>query len=171
MSAYMERKDLAAGGAKAPVAVYKRRRELTDEQRAEISEAFEIFDSNKDGKLDYYELKVALRALGFEVRKADCQAILRELGTEEQIDEMGFFTAVKDRVLDRNPAEEIAKAFQLFDGDKSGTVSINDLRRVARELGEDVSEDELQAMIAEFDSTKTGRISETDFRSIMESDY
>lgn len=41
-------------------------------------------------------------------------------------------TAVKDRVLDRNPAEEIAKAFQLFDGDKSGTVSINDLRRVAR---------------------------------------
>eukprot|EP00038_Savillea_parva_P013361 m.8078 g.8078 ORF g.8078 m.8078 type:complete len:171 (-) comp2500_c0_seq1:354-866(-) len=170
MSAYLDRKDLGVGGNMTS-AVYKRRRELTDEQRAEISEALEIFDSNKDGRLDYYELKVALRALGFDVRKADCQAILRENGTDDTIDEMGFFSAVKDRVLDRNPAEEIAKAFTLFDGDKSGSITINDLRRVARELGEDVSEDELQSMIAEFDSTKTGRISESDFRSIMESDY
>mmetsp|Transcript_13412 Transcript_13412/g.34325 ORF Transcript_13412/g.34325 Transcript_13412/m.34325 type:complete len:135 (-) Transcript_13412:10-414(-) len=134
MAAFLDRKDLAVGGGSSvkPVAVYKRKRELTDEQRAEISEAFEIFDSNKDGKLDYYELKVALRALGFEVRKADCQAILRELGTDDEIDEMGFFTAVKDKVLDRNPAEEIAKAFSLFDGDKSGTITVTDLRRVAR---------------------------------------
>lgn len=35
-----------------------RRRELTDEERQEIKEAFDLFDTDKDGALDYHELKV-----------------------------------------------------------------------------------------------------------------
>ena len=38
----------------------RKRRELTDEQRQEISEAFALFDSDKDQSLDYHELKVCL---------------------------------------------------------------------------------------------------------------
>ena len=34
------------------------RLELTDEQKAEIREAFEIFDMDKDGALDFHEFKV-----------------------------------------------------------------------------------------------------------------
>lgn len=34
------------------------RTELTDEQKAEIREAFEIFDMDKDGALDFHEFKV-----------------------------------------------------------------------------------------------------------------
>jgi centrin-3 len=34
------------------------RPELTDEQRQEIKEAFELFDTDKDNALDYHELKV-----------------------------------------------------------------------------------------------------------------
>lgn len=32
--------------------------ELSDEQKAEIREAFEIFDMDKDGALDFHEFKV-----------------------------------------------------------------------------------------------------------------
>ena len=38
--------------------------ELTDEQKQEIKEAFELFDMDKDGYVDYHELKVVMRALG-----------------------------------------------------------------------------------------------------------
>lgn len=38
----------------------KKRRELTDEQRQEIQEAFNLFDNDKDGAIDYHELKVNL---------------------------------------------------------------------------------------------------------------
>jgi hypothetical protein len=31
---------------------------LSDEQKQEVKEAFDLFDSEKTGKIDYYELKV-----------------------------------------------------------------------------------------------------------------
>lgn len=36
----------------------RRPRELTEEQKAEVREAFEIFDMDKDGALDFHEFKV-----------------------------------------------------------------------------------------------------------------
>lgn len=35
------------------------RQEITEEQRQEIKEAFELFDTDKDGYIDYHELKVS----------------------------------------------------------------------------------------------------------------
>lgn len=51
---------------------------LTDEQRQEIKEAFELFDTDKDGAIDYHELKVAMRALGFDLKKAEVLKLLRD---------------------------------------------------------------------------------------------
>lgn len=38
----------------------RRPRELSEEQKAEVREAFEIFDMDKDGALDFHEFKVNL---------------------------------------------------------------------------------------------------------------
>ncbi|KAG8899028.1 Calcium-binding component of the spindle pole body (SPB) half-bridge, partial [Tulasnella sp. 403] len=54
------------------------RPEISDEQKQEIKEAFELFDTDKDGALDYHELKVAMRALGFDLKKAEVLKILRD---------------------------------------------------------------------------------------------
>lgn len=54
------------------------RPKLTDDQRAEIQEAFELFDTDKSGSIDYHELKVAMRALGFPVRKEEVRRLIEE---------------------------------------------------------------------------------------------
>lgn len=36
----------------------RKKRELTEEQKQQIREAFELFDTDKDRLLDYHELKV-----------------------------------------------------------------------------------------------------------------
>lgn len=67
----------------------------------------------------------------------------------------------------RDPDEEISKAFQLFDEDGTGFITVKGLRRIARELGENLSEDELRAMVDEFDRDQDGAISEAEFAYIL----
>lgn len=59
-------------------------RVLTDDQRQEIREAFDLFDTDKDGGIDYHELKVAMRALGFDMKKAEVLRILQEGDTRSE---------------------------------------------------------------------------------------
>ena len=59
------------------------------------------------------------------------------------------------------------KAFQLFDDDGTGCISLKNLRRVARELGENMTEQDLKGMIDEFDRNDSGEINLEDFASIM----
>ncbi len=57
----------------------KIKNDLTEEQRQEIKEAFDLFDSEGNGVIDTKELKVAMRALGFEPKKEEVKRILQEL--------------------------------------------------------------------------------------------
>ncbi len=52
-------------------------------------------------------------------------------------------SAVSERILARDPMEEIRRAFQLFDDDNTGKISLRNLRRVAKEIGDRLEDDEL----------------------------
>jgi centrin-3 len=136
----------------------KKRPELTEDQKAEIREAFDLFDSNKTGCVDYRELKVSMRALGFDVKKAEVMELMKKYDRNEtgSIQWEDYFEILSEKYLTRDPIEEIIKAFKLFDDEGTGKITLKNLRRVARELGENLSDEELQAMIDEFDKDQDG---------------
>ena len=119
------------------------RQDLSEEQKQEIKEAFDLFDTNKTGTIDYHELKVAMRALGFDVKKAEVLSLMKEYDREGsgQIEYPDFLEIMTTKINERDPVEEILKAFKLFDEDNTGRISLRNLRRVARELGENLTDD------------------------------
>ena len=100
----------------------KTRTELTEEQKQEIKEAFDLFDTDKTGTIDYHELKVALRALGFEVKKAEVLDLMNEYDREKKgnIEYQDFLDICTTKMNERDPVEEIRKAFKLFDEEGKG---------------------------------------------------
>ncbi|EIW73059.1 hypothetical protein TREMEDRAFT_19299, partial [Tremella mesenterica DSM 1558] len=141
---------------------------LSPDQQAEIREAFDLFDTDQDEAIDYHELKVAMRALGFDAKKVEVVTLLKEYGGEDGL--LGwnaFLKIMTEKILSRDPKVDLKRAFSLFDDDKTGKISLKNLKRVARELGENLGEEELQAMIDEFDLDNDGEISLDEFMAIM----
>lgn len=68
---------------------------------------------------------------------------------------------------EKDTKEEILKAFKLFDDDETGKISFKNLKRVAKELGENLSDEELQEMIDEADRDGDGEVNEQEFLRIM----
>lgn len=53
--------------------------EPTDSQRADIKEAFDLFDAEGTGTIDAKEVRVALRALGFEPSRDELKRLVAEV--------------------------------------------------------------------------------------------
>ncbi|KAE9370459.1 EF-hand [Stipitochalara longipes BDJ] len=77
-----------------------------------------------------------------------------------------FQTIAAKLISERDPRDEILRAFALFDTEDKGIISLEDLRRVARELGEGLEEEELIAMIDEFDLEGKGGVGREEFVNI-----
>ena len=78
-----------------------------------------------------------------------------------------FQRIAAQKIFERDPKDEVERALLLFDPDQRGYIEVDDLRRVARELGETgLTEDEIQAMIEEFDYDGTGSVAREAFFTI-----
>lgn len=51
---------------------------MTESQKAEVKEAFDLFDTNGHGMIELKDLKVALRALGFEPQKEEIKRLVSD---------------------------------------------------------------------------------------------
>ena len=154
---------------KTTIAKPKKRTELTEEQKQEIKEAFDLFDTDGSGTIDAKELKVAMRALGFEPKKEEIRKMIQDVDKDGSgvIDFPEFLDMMTAKMAERDPREEMLKAFRLFDDDETGKISFKNLKRVAKELGENMTDEEIQEMVDEADRDGDGEISEEEFMRIM----
>nr|XP_056715528.1 centrin-1 [Euleptes europaea] len=143
--------------------------ELTEEQKQEIREAFDLFDTDGTGNIDVKELKVAMRALGFEPKKDEIKKMILDIDKEGtgKISYNDFLGVMTQKMAEKDSKEEILKAFKLFDDDETGKISFKNLKRVAKELGENLTDEELQEMIDEADRDGDGEVNEQEFLRIM----
>merc|ERR1712146_124266 len=109
---------------------------LTEEQIEEIREAFNLFDADNSGAIDVRELKAAMRALGFEVKKEELKKMISDINDGNgSIEFQEFLEMMTGKMGEKDTREDIEKVFKLFDDDNTGKISLRNLRRVAQELG------------------------------------
>lgn len=140
---------------------------LNSDEIEEIREAFAMFDTDGSGKIDPKELKAAMHSLGFDKKSATVYEMicdLEELGREVDFDD--FLDSIGNKLGNRETPEGINRIFDLFDEEKKGVISLKNLKKVAKELGESMTDEELQEMLSRAASNGE-EISREDFYNIM----
>ncbi len=134
---------------------------LSQDEIDEIRQAFDLFDTNQTGKIDPKELKAAMQSLGFDTKNPTIFQMISELDTPDSqkkggIDFDTFVEAINNKLGDKETKEGIRRIFNLFiDDPQQETITLSSLRRIARELGEQMSNDELKDMLERASSNGT----------------
>ena len=84
--------------------------------------------------------------LGFEPKKEEIKKMISDIDKDGSgtIDFEEFLQMMTAKMGERDSREEIMKAFRLFDDDETGKISFKNLKRVAKELGENMTDEELR---------------------------
>jgi Ca2+-binding EF-hand superfamily protein len=142
---------------------------VSEEDIEEIREAFNLFDTDGSGTIDPKELKAAMQSLGFEAKNQTIYQMIGDIDKDGsgEIDFEEFLDMMTAKMSDKDSREDIMKVFNLFDDDQSGKISLRNLKRVAKELGETMTDAELLEMIERADNDQDGEINFEEFYAIM----
>ena len=89
------------------------KQELSENQKQEIKNAFDLFDTSGSGTIEKKELKVALYALGFTPSKEDLNKLIGDFDKDKsgRIDFAEFLDIMITKMSEKDSTEEIEKAF------------------------------------------------------------
>jgi len=145
---------------------------VSSSNRDEIKDTFELFDVNGDGRINAREIRSAMQSIGFDEKNPTVYEVMTELDNPRNKNSGGatfndFCQTVNYRVPEKETTEDLRRVFNLFlDDPNSNTTSLESIKRVADELGENIEELELNAMLNK--ASKAGaRLTFDDFVAIM----
>jgi centrin-3 len=149
--------------------------QMTEDEISDTKEAFDLFDTSRRGSIDMHAFDVALKAMGFTKLSSDDASLLVENVLETngksfdgRVTYNTFLEIVKQLTAKRDPVDHLMKAFNLFDSDGTGKISTSNIENVAKKLGEKLSQNEIEAMVDEFDRDQDGYIDRKEFLYIMQ---
>merc|ERR1711907_235389 len=146
-------------------------RDLSEDEVADLKEAFAMFDINGDGTIELSELKQVMRKLGQNPTEDELKEMISSVDDngDHEVDFEEFLVLMKSRIEHDDPEKELKDAFAVFDTDGSGSIDRKELKRLMKKLGQALSEAEVDAMMDEVDANGDGEISYEEFKTMMQS--
>ena len=139
---------------------------LSKEEKNDLLELFQQFDTNGDGVLTKEEILHGYQTImPFDYAEREVQRIMTEVDIDKSgtIDYNEFVLATinKQKLLNK---EKLEATFRMFDKDGNGTISGDEIKAV---LGKSVDMKVLDDMIKEVDTNGDGEISLVEFKEMM----
>jgi Ca2+-binding EF-hand superfamily protein len=145
---------------------------LTENEIWEIKELFDQFDTDGSGTITVQELKAAFQGMGIN----DSQflySILNEFDKDRSgyLDLDEFVNLMVGSNQDSDSREDIRKVYSMIVGDElnrgvNSKIQLQHLRKIAKELNEHMSDEELLDMIGRADNDKDGAVDFEEFYAI-----
>ncbi|EDV94923.1 calmodulin-related protein 97A [Drosophila grimshawi] len=139
--------------------------DISEEQIAEYREAFMLFDKNQSGRISTRELGNLMRSLGENPTEVELRDMINEVDTsgDGEIDFQEFCQLMSRQSHENDTEEELREAFKIFDKDEDGFISPAELRFVMINIGEKLTDEEIDDMIREADFDGDGKIDYEEF--------
>jgi len=143
---------------------------LSESQRHDLTKAFSLFDYDKDGVISNDDMCIVLKSLGHKITDHELEELIKSIdrngdGKIELAEFLDIMGAKQQNV--KALEEEVKIAFDFFDLDGNGYISMMELKQVASELGEELTESEIDEMIREADADGDGQVDYHEFLRMM----
>lgn len=142
---------------------------LTPEQIAEFKEAFSIFDKDGDGTISTKELGIVMRSLGETKSDEQLEQMIAEVDVDGNgtIDFEEYLEMMAKKMQNSGSADQIREAFKVFDKKNCGYLTVDELRHIMTNLGEKLTDEEVDEMIREVDLDGDGHIDYEEFTQML----
>lgn len=134
----------------------------------EIKEAFDLLDYDKSGDVDTKELKEALAFIG--LAPSTLNNLMESLDSDGNnlisFDE--FFSLLTTQASVGHSEADIQRVFELFTGNKTGYIDLDNLKEVSDQLYElNMTDAEITEMFRRADKNGDGKVTVKEFFSSM----
>ncbi|GLJ54570.1 hypothetical protein SUGI_1172080 [Cryptomeria japonica] len=143
---------------------------------AELEKVFRHFDANGDGKISVSELGAVINSLegtsSASASHEELEMMIKEVDSDGDgfIDLQEFIAFnIKSEGGGVGSLKELRDAFRIFDRDRNGYISAEELRSVLTSLGDRCSLEDCLEMIKGVDSDGDGFVNFEEFRNMMTS--
>jgi len=142
---------------------------LSAEQLAEFKEAFCLFDKDGDGRITSQELGIVMQSLGQHPTQEELEDMINEMDVDGNgtVDFDEFIMMMSKKLSEPESEADIKEAFKVFDKDNNGFISASELRQVMINLGEKLTDEEINEMIREADNDDDGQVNYEEFVKMM----
>lgn len=145
--------------------------QFTESQIATFKDTFTHFDKNGDGSISVEELGELMRQVGYAQSEAELQTVIKEVDADNsgkvEFPEFLMMISRKMNASTETHTEELLNAFKAFDADRNGFISAEELKQVMKDLGQDLTGAELDAMMKAADTNGDGKINYQEFCKMM----
>lgn len=142
------------------------KQQMTEAEIEQLWQAFSVFDTNSSGAISAEELREVMRSLGQTPSPLELHDLIKEVDVDHSgsIDFEEFKSLMISRQGDRE--SRLKLAFSVFDQDKSGQITADEMRCVMRQVG--LTDAELDEMIKEVDEDGDGSIGFNEFSQLID---
>ena len=134
---------------------------------------FNLMDKNGDGSVTMREIQMLLKSMGRDTTDAEIRKIVKAADKDNngkiELNEFIMYMEKKNAIDKSITSEDdkIIKMFSFFDKDGDGLISRMELKNLLTQTGQEITDEEIDAIMQEVDGDNNGVIDFDEFKYML----